>query len=79
MKHVNLPVPILNHPPSTDKSDRQIDRQKEGRKHFVICFMRGTKEVWKFSVVIREGKEEQEEGKAEEEEEMAAFSVMGMA
>lgn len=36
--------------------------------------------VWKFSVVIREGKEEEEEeGKEEEEEEMAAFSVMGMA
>lgn len=39
----------------------------------VICFMCGTREVWKCSVVIR--KDTEEEGRAEGEEEEAEMAV----
>lgn len=70
MKHANLPIPILN-PLSSVMEDRKVESTLA-----VICFMWGTREVWKCSVVIRKDTEVEEE---EVEAEMAVAPAMGMA
>lgn len=58
------------------KSPIHSDRRKVESILAVICFMWGTREVWKCSVVIRKDTEEEEE-EEDDDEEMAEAPAMG--